>query len=131
MNTFKTQLRKTTTLCVCAFFVVPCGYFFTCAYVLDMCLYTYMNRVFVFNGMTYDATFSKYSVAAITNWMRKKNQNLLAENCAFVFHRIDLIWSHTHEFISNEFAFAFYWIESEKCTHRAFWCTHAQHERDV
>lgn len=52
------------------------------------------------------------------------------------FHRIDLIWSHTHAFISNtsplsrspselprnppqrrhfqEFAFAFYWIESKK-----------------
>lgn len=98
--TFKTQLRKTTSLCfflLLLLLLIPCGYFFHMQALYKKC--AYMNWVFVFGRMTYDATFSKHSAIKTTLIMKQKKTELLT--FCICFHRIDLIWSHTHEFISN------------------------------
>lgn len=102
-ETFKTQLRKTTTslflCCCCCLF--PAATFFTCMYHTLSVLTartSCMNWVFVFGRMTCDAT------VAFNN---NNNHNIEAKSriaswtFCICFHRIDLIWSHTHEFISN------------------------------
>lgn len=86
MNVQNSITKNNKSLFFLLLLPIPCGYFFRMHALYKKC--AYLNWVFVFGRMTYDATFSKHS--ATTTIIMKQKAELLAEQFAFVFIELTL-----------------------------------------